>query len=150
MFVDSRRAVRVAALMATVGLAGCGLGGDGPHQGLMTGPTRGSAVVQAHLATLYAHLHDLASGTEAHTLLPDLTLVYTDEGHGNARIPKPILPFRYWYSAEADVTVSICAKDYTVFICPGRVDTLVDSMNWNSCTVSASYRDLETPIGGAP
>ncbi len=147
--MHARSCVLVGSLVAVVSLMACGIGGEAPQLGLTT-PTHGNAEVQAHLATLYAHLHDLASGTEAHALLPDLTLVYTDDGHGNTRIPKPILPFRYWYSAEGNVTVSICAKDYTVFICPGRVDTLVDSMNWNSCTVSASYRDLETPVGGAP
>ena len=138
-----------AALVSVlVGLTftACGSGADVSRSPLVTGATQADTAVQANLAILYAHLHDLHSGTEAHSLLPDLTLVYTDNGHGNSRIPGKILPFRYWYSAAGDVTVSICAQDYTVFICPGRVTTLIDSTDWNACTVSESYRELETPV----
>lgn len=146
----SHHATFVFTLAAAATLTACGVGGDSSRSSLPTGPAREEASIQSRLATLYSHLHDQQSGTEAHALLPDLTLVYTDDGHGNARIPSQILPFRYWYSAEGNVTVSICAQDYTVFICPGRESALVDAKDWTGCAVADNYRELETPPVGAP
>jgi hypothetical protein len=137
------------ALTASVALVACGSGGDSKPM-VTTGPSQLDAGLPAREATLSAHLHLEASGTEAHAMFPDLTVVYTDDGHGNSRFPAPILPFRYWYSAEGNFTVSICAQNFTVFICPGRQDSLLLPGDWPRCQVSDFYSRLDVPVPAGP
>lgn len=95
------------------------------------------------LRILKDHLHALNSGTEAKQLFPDLASVYTDNGHGNPQIPKEILPFTYYYSQEADITVSICNINQTVFICPGKLERLIQPTDYQNCQVTKEYLQLE-------
>jgi hypothetical protein len=99
--------------------------------------------LEKRLKTLRDHLHDQNSGPEAKKLLPDLTPIYTDDGHDNRQFPKEILPFTYYYSPEADITVSICNINQTVFICPGKLDRLIQPQDFDNCQVAQEYLQIE-------
>ncbi len=109
-----------------------------PHWGC---PTKEDAPTR--LKTLREHLHADGSGREARKLFPDLTLVYTDDGHGNANFPPRVLPYKYYWSAEGQFTVSICAIDTTVFICPYKVDRLLKPSDWRKCDLYSDYGRAE-------
>lgn len=80
--------------------------------------------LEARLAEANARLHTIGSGEHVRKSFPDIVLVYTDDGAG-VPFPKEIIPFRHYYSAEADTTFSICKPGFTVFICKGKFDRLV-------------------------
>jgi len=102
-----------------------------------------SQSLNERLRILKDYLHALNSGTEAKQLFSDFLPVYTDDGHNNPQIPKQILPFTYYYSQEADITVSICNINQTVFICPGKLDRLIQSKDYQNCQVTKEYLQLE-------
>lgn len=99
--------------------------------------------VEERLKILKNHLHNEDSGREAKELFPDLTPVYLDNGHGNRYFPAQILPFTYYYSAEADITVSICNINQTVFICPGKLEHLIQKEDFPNCQVTEPYLQIE-------
>ncbi len=87
-------------------------------------------------------LHTQGSGQHARDDFPDLQLVYTDPAQGTG-FPEMILPFRYYYSKEADKTFNICNIDFTVFICKGKLDKLITKNDVDSgrCEVAPVYQD---------
>lgn len=99
--------------------------------------------VEERLKILKNHLHNANSGREAKELFPDLTPVYSDDGHGDRYFPAQILPFTYYYSAEADITVSICNINQTVFICPGKLECLIKKEDFPNCQVTELYLQIE-------
>lgn len=103
----------------------------------------GGEDLEQRLKTLKDNLHNENSGTEAKQLFPDLTPVYTDDGYDNPQFPKEILPFIYYYSQEADITVSICNINQTVFICPGKLERLITPADYKNCQVTAEYLQIK-------
>lgn len=61
-------------------------------------------------------------------------MIYTDEGVSS--LSKKNLPFKYYYSFSADLTVSICNIDQTVFICPGKLERVITKDDPNECKVT--------------
>ncbi len=86
---------------------------------------------------LEANLHTAGSGNEAKKYFPDFEEVYVDREH--AGFPSEILPFTYYYSKEADITVNICNIGLTVFICPGKIDKLLPESDYSKCQVAEEY-----------
>ncbi len=76
------------------------------------------------LAEAYQRLHTRGSAAHIRKSFPDLELVYTDHAVGMP-FPREIIPFRYYYSREANTTFNICAIELTVFICKGKLDHLI-------------------------
>jgi len=99
--------------------------------------------VEERLKVLKNHLHNENSGREAKELFPDLTPVYSDDGHGDRYFPAQILPFTYYYSVEADITVSICNINKTVFICPGKLERLIKKEDFPNCQVTELYLQID-------
>ncbi len=83
---------------------------------------------------LYADLHNEGSGTRARENFSDLELAYTDEE--TTDLPPEIRPFRYYYSAEAGLTMAICNIERTVFICEGKTDHLLSLDDFSNCEVA--------------
>ncbi len=85
-------------------------------------------------------LHTVGSGQQIRDDFPDVQLVYTDPGD-NKNYPPMILPFRYYYSQEADRTFNICNIDLTVFICTGKLDRVMTGEDASSgrCVVTPVY-----------
>ncbi|MEK6982196.1 MAG: hypothetical protein AABX38_04665 [Candidatus Micrarchaeota archaeon] len=85
-------------------------------------------------------LHTQGSGSAVRSDFDDLALVYTDYAQGKS-FPPMILPFRYYYSEEANITFNICAIEYTVFICKGKLERVINSDEFNNgrCEVSPVY-----------
>ena len=80
--------------------------------------------LQERLAEAYERLHTRGSGEHIRKSFPDIELVYTDDAVGMP-FPREIIPFRYYYSREADTTFSICEIELTTFICKGKLDKLI-------------------------
>ena len=89
------------------------------------------------LSILKRNLHTEGSGDEAKKYFPDFVKVYVDED--NLRFPSMVSPFTYYYSEEADITVSICNIDFTVFICEGKLDRLIEESDYDRCDISDEY-----------
>ncbi|MBS3067338.1 hypothetical protein J4450_01435 [Candidatus Micrarchaeota archaeon] len=87
-------------------------------------------------------LHTQGSGQRIRNDFPDIKLVYTDNAQGTG-FPEMILPFKYYYSEEADKTFNICKIDLTVFICKGKLDKLItkDDIDSGRCEVTQVYQD---------
>lgn len=98
--------------------------------------------LQARLAEAYDRLHTRGSGQHIRDSFPDIELVYTDDAVGMP-FPREIIPFRYYYSREADTTFNICAIELTVFICKGKLDTLIRKGDVDSgrCEMTSIYGD---------
>lgn len=90
------------------------------------------------LNILKAHLHTEGSGDEAKKLFPDFVKVYVDDGSHNKYFVS-VSPFTYYYSEEADITVSICNIGYTVFICGGKLDRLIKESDYDECKITDAY-----------
>ncbi len=90
-----------------------------PQSKIINGKTLEQRVQEA-----YDRLHTIGAGRQIRTDFPDIKLVYTDFAAGK-RFPREILPFEYYYSKEADKTFNICAVDFTVFICNGKMDKAI-------------------------
>ncbi|MBI2148024.1 hypothetical protein HYU19_06175 [Candidatus Woesearchaeota archaeon] len=97
--------------------------------------------VEERIKAAYGMLHQPGSGAQIRRDFPNIQLVYTDEAKDDPRIPPFIIPFRYYYSAEADTTFNICNIDITVFICKGKLDRLInaDDVKSGACKVSDLY-----------
>ncbi|MBI2079346.1 hypothetical protein HYT84_01155 [Candidatus Micrarchaeota archaeon] len=97
--------------------------------------------LKERLEEAYDRLHTFGSGAAARKDFTDLKLVYTDNAK-DAGFPQMILPFKYYYSEEADKTFNICAIDLTVFICDGKLDKLISKQDIENgkCTVTSVYK----------
>lgn len=86
-------------------------------------------------------LHTQGSGPHIRRDFPDIELVYTDSAE-STWFPNQILPFRYYYSPEADRTFNICNIDLTVFICEGKLDRLITKEDIESgrCEATPIYK----------
>ena len=98
--------------------------------------------LQERLAEAYDRLHTRGSAEHIRKNFPDIGLVYTDDAVGMP-FPREIIPFRYYYSLEADTTFNICAIDFTVFICKGKLDKLIRQGDIDSgrCEMTPIYGD---------
>ena len=98
--------------------------------------------VEERLAEAYERLHTRGSAEHIRKSFPDIELVYTDDAVGMP-FPREIIPFRYYYSREADTTFNICAIDFTVFICKGKLDKLIRKGDIDSgrCKMTPIYGD---------
>src|SRR3989344_115742 len=98
--------------------------------------------VEERLAEAYERLHTRGSAEHIRKSFPDIELVYTDDAVGMP-FPREIIPFRYYYSSEADTTFNICAVDFTVFICKGKLDKLIRKVDIDSgrCEMTPIYGD---------
>jgi len=94
------------------------------------------------LSLLKSNLHEQGSGKEAKEFFPDLLEVYTEEN--NPDFPQQFLPFRYYYSEEADVTVNICDVDFTLFVCEGKLDRKLEESDYGNCEIVEQYKNPET------
>ncbi len=94
-------------------------------------------------------LHTQGSGQHIRDDFPDIRLVYTDDAKETG-FPQMILPFRYYYSEEADKTFNICNIDFTVFICDGKLERLISKEDIDSgrCEVTPVYTG-DSRIGGS-
>lgn len=93
--------------------------------------------LEQRLEILRDNLHKEGSGDQAKEFFPDFEVVYIDQG--DPLFPDEILPFVYHYSKEADITVSICNVDYTVFVCNGRLDRLIQESDYENCLITKEY-----------
>jgi len=89
----------------------------------------------------YDDLHNVGSSQNIRDNFPDIELVYTDNP-SNSFYPSEILPFRYYYSKEADKTFNLCNIERTIFICDGKFDYFIDDNTLNSgvCIVTPIYQ----------
>ena len=89
----------------------------------------------------YDDLHKTGSAQNIRDNFPDIEVVYTDNPI-NSYYPPEILPFRYYYSKEADLTFNLCNIERTVFICEGKQEAFVDDDKLNSgeCIVTPIYQ----------
>jgi hypothetical protein len=96
--------------------------------------------VEERLKKAYDNLHSVGSEKHIRENFLDIELVYTDNP---TNYPKEILPFEYYYSAEANVTFNICAIERTVFICEGKLDQTItdDILNSDKCVVTPIYQN---------
>ena len=96
--------------------------------------------LEERLKEAYDDLHGFNSALRIKENFPDLELVYTDQGQ--PFMPQEILPFRYYYSEEADRTFNLCEVDRSVFICKGKLDRLISDEDINSgrCVVTPIYQ----------
>ena len=95
---------------------------------------------QERLAEAYDRLHTSGSGEHIRKSFPDIALVYTDDAVGTP-FPSEIIPFRYYYSSEADTTFNICAVERTVFICKRKLDHLIrqEDVDSGRCELTPIY-----------
>jgi len=102
----------------------------------------GGKTSEERLAEAYERLHTRGSAEHIRKSFPDIELVYTDDAVGMP-FPREIIPFRYYYSREADTTFNICAIDFTVFICKGKLDKLIRKGDIDSgrCKMTPIYGD---------
>jgi hypothetical protein len=94
------------------------------------------------LSLLKSNLHEQGSGKEAKEFFPDFLEVYKEEN--NPDFPQQFLPFRYYYSEEADVTVNICDVDFTLFVCEGKLDRKLEESDYGNCEIVEQYKNPET------
>ena len=90
----------------------------------------------------YSNLHGENSEQQIRDDFPDIELVFSDDGVGEG-YPSEILPFDYYYSAEADKTFNICAVERTIFICNGKMDRKVTTEELDDiskCSVTPIYK----------
>lgn len=102
------------------------------------------------LEEAYDRLHTYGSGPQIREDFPDIEKVYTDHAEETS-FPPDILPFQYYYSAEADRTFNICNIDFTVFICEGKLDHLITKEDIESgrCEATLIYKtDPRLGYGG--
>ena len=99
--------------------------------------------VEERIQEAYDTIHTPSSAQYIRENFPDIQLVYTDPGE--SFMPQEILPFRYYYSKEADKTFNICNVELTVFICDGKLERLVtdEDINSNRCIVTPVYQLAE-------
>ncbi len=99
--------------------------------------------VEERIQEAYDTIHTPGSAQYIRENFPDIVLVYTDPGE--PFMPQEILPFRYYYSKEADKTFNICNVELTVFICDGKLERLVtdEDINSNRCIVTPVYQLAE-------
>ena len=94
------------------------------------------------LSLLKSNLHEQGSGEEAKKFFPDFLEIYKEEN--NPDFPQQFLPFRYYYSEEADVTVNICDVDFTLFVCEGKLDRKLEESDYGNCEIVEQYKNPET------
>jgi hypothetical protein len=139
-FVDRRSSLMYALVVLVLGLLGPSCGSaDGARGMTQPTPTTTSAWPDSEpVATLVQHLHGDGSGAEARALIPDLKQTFVDDGHGMP-YAAAILPFRYYWSSSAHVTVAICQLGKTVLVCPYYLDRLIRPEEYSSCRVAEIY-----------
>ena len=140
-----REPVRVA-LAAAFAAGACGGGSPvGPEI-----PVPGAWPTSAVVESIRASLHNSGSGDQAKAMLPDLEEVFVDSGRG--AYPPHIVPFRYYWSRSAGITVGICAIDYTVLVCPYELRSFPTTYDYDHCDIHSSYRlyDPSLPPPGPP
>jgi hypothetical protein len=98
--------------------------------------------VDKRIEEAYTNLHGVGSAQHIRDNFPDIEKVYVDDPASG--YPKEILPFIYYYSAEADKTFNLCAIERTVFICDGKLDSVItdDDMNSGKCRVTPVYAQV--------
>lgn len=86
------------------------------------------------------NLHTEGSGAKIVDDFPDVELVYIDNAESTF-FPSNILPFKYYYSQEANKTFSICNINYTVFVCDGKLSSLITEEDITSkrCEITPVY-----------
>ena len=106
--------------------------------------------LEERLGESYSRLHEPDSANLVRDNFPDLELVYTDNPTDSEFFPSQILPFRYYYSKEADKTFSLCATNRSVFICNGKLDRLIakEDLDSGRCIVTQIYTN-DLRIGGS-
>ncbi len=109
---------------------------------------KSNKLADERLKDAYTSLHTPGSGEKLRKDFPDLELVYTDSAQ-NVGFPDYILPFRYYYSKEADKTFNICAIETSVFICDGKLSKLISKEDIDSgrCKVTEIYT-ADRRLGG--
>jgi hypothetical protein len=100
----------------------------------------GGKTLDERLDYAYDNLHEPNSATQIEKDFPDLELVYVDKG--TSFMPSLILPFKYYYSMEADTTFNLCNIDRSVFICEGKLDRIITQEDIDSgrCVVTSIYK----------
>ena len=131
-----RRAVLWMMFNVLITLPGCG------GSRVTTADATGGWPDDPRVALLRAHLHVTDSGVEARALLPDLVPVSVDDG-GGKKHPVSVLPFTYYWSPSAKVTVSICNVHKTVFICPYYLNSRLSPVDFRRCDVEPTYLSFE-------
>ena len=96
-----------------------------------------SKTIKEKVEILKENLYTEGSGNEAKKYFPDLVRVFLNQN--NPKYSAKVLPFIYYYSKEADITISISNLDFTVFICPGRLDNLLPESKYNQCDIADEY-----------
>lgn len=91
------------------------------------------------LELLIENLYMEDSGDEAKFYFPDLEAVFIDGGQHNPDFPVEILPFVYYYSEEADITIGLSNIDSTVFVCAGKIDYLLQESEYGNCQIADQY-----------
>tara|TARA_Y100000034_G_scaffold136712_1_gene215101 strand:+ start:211 stop:855 length:645 start_codon:yes stop_codon:yes gene_type:complete len=112
---------------------------EGPQEPLIIN----GKTLDERLDEAYSNVHGVGSAQQIREDFPDIELVYTDLGVEDG-FPENILPFEYFYSAEADKTFSLCAIDRTIFVCDGKIDRKVTDEQMNNpdkCAVTSVYSD---------
>lgn len=90
------------------------------------------------LSILNTNLHTPGSGAEAKKMFPDFTKTYTDDAKWNPYFSN-VAPFIYYYSPEAGITLSICNIGYTVFICNGKIESMLKEADYANCNITDAY-----------
>lgn len=105
-------------------------------------------ILEERLKEANDRLHTQGSGQQIRNDFTDIKLVYTDNAQGTG-FPETILPFRYYYSEEANKTFNICNIDFTVFICNGKLSRLISKEDIDSKRCEATFIYLNDPrLGG--
>jgi hypothetical protein len=93
------------------------------------------------LSEAYENLHESKSALKVKEDFPDLEVIYTDDPLEIGHFPEKILPFRYYYSEEVDITFNLCSADRSVFICEGKLDRLIteEDIAEGRCEVTSIY-----------
>jgi hypothetical protein len=139
-----RKSASTLCLLLAALAAACGESGNAP-----TPATPGTGIswpADERFQVLRTNLHVAGSGDEARRLYPDLIQVFVDEAQGKQH-PTSILPFRYYWSPSGQFTVSICAVQKTVFLCPYYLASRITPVDFNRCQVDETYVrfELATP-----
>ena len=84
--------------------------------------------LEERIKDAYDNLHEPGSSDKIVNDFPDLVLVYTDDPEPSIKsiFPPEILPFRYYYSEQADRTFNLCGVGRSVFICKGKLDRAIN------------------------
>jgi hypothetical protein len=99
--------------------------------------------MQERLDIAYKELHEPQSSHQIVSDFPDIQFVLEDDG-STSNLPDDILPFKYYYSKEADRTFNICNVERTVFICKGKMQHVISKADIDSgnCEITPIYKEF--------